>query len=106
MATKFTFKKEPRETGLASVGNPNPDTQIKLDKKRVGTIRGPSWSSKDNLWRVMFVVKTDEPEHKHCGWKWVTLKKKFETEPEARLFVNEHFEKMLSLKLHKFEEDE
>lgn len=64
---KFTFKKEPRETGLAGVGNPNPDTRIKHNKKVVGCITGPNWMSKDNKWTVRFQV--DEKEEGK-GWRW------------------------------------
>lgn len=86
-AEKFTYKKQPTERGLAGVGNPNSDTDIKHDKKVVGMIVGPNWQSPDNLWRVRLVV-LDEKEH--CGWKWITLKKTFDTEPDARVFLNQH----------------
>lgn len=101
MATNFTFKKEPRETGLAAVGAGDPDTIIKLEKKQVGYISGPNWRSTDQLWRVR-LTKVDEKES--CGWKWVTLAKKFDTEPEARAYLKENFDRICAIGLHKLED--
>lgn len=96
----FTFKKEPKETGLAAVGNPNSDTQIKLKKKQVGYIAGPSWNSKDSLWHVRFAVSEGK------SFKWVKLKAAFETEPAARAYLTEHFERITkSFALHPLEDD-
>jgi hypothetical protein len=96
----FTFKKEPKETGLAAVGNPNSNTQIKLNKKQVGYIAGPSWLSKDNLWHVKFAVSEGK------SFKWVTLKASFETEPEARVYLTTNFERITkTFSLHSFEDD-
>jgi hypothetical protein len=96
----FTFKKEPKETGLAAVGNPNSQTQIKLKKKQVGYIAGPSWSSKDLLWRVKFAVSEGK------SFKWVTLKATFETEPEARTYLTTNFERITNtFSLHSLEDD-
>lgn len=102
MATNFTFKKEPRETGLAAVGAGDPNTIIKLEKQQVGLIVGPNWRSKDELWRIQLTV-VDEKEL-NCGWKWVTLKAKFETEPEARVYLKENFDRVCALGLHKLED--
>ncbi len=106
---KFTFKKEPRVSGLAAIGNPNPDTQIKLNKKECGRIVGPVWSSTDKMWTIRFTVKKTVPDdNPNCDWKWVQFKKKFETEPEAREYITQNAEKILnesSLTLHYFEDD-
>lgn len=101
-AEKFTYKKQPTERGLASVGNPHPDTEIKHDKKVVGPITGPNWQSPDNLWRVRLVV-LDEREH--CNWKWITLKKTFDTEPDARVFLNQHAAGLVAMGLHHFDDE-
>ena len=98
-AKKFTFKKEKRETGLAGVGNPNPDTQIKLDKKQVGIIVGPNWNTEDHKWRVRFAVKDEN------NFTWKTLKMRFDDEPSARIFVNQHIEALLNWNLHSFEDE-
>lgn len=44
----FAFKKQPRETGLASVGNPHKCVDIKIKGKVCGLISAPSWM-RDNL---------------------------------------------------------
>lgn len=84
----FTFKKGKKPTGLYAVGHPNPDTVIKLRKMQVGTIYGPSWLTKDGMWRVGFMVK--DPES-HCGWKNITLKKKTSSEAEMREWLKEMY---------------
>jgi hypothetical protein len=96
---KFTFKKQPRETGLASVGNPYPDTDIKLNKKIVGQIVAPNWASKDGLWYIRLTRK------KEGGWLWVQIKQKFESEPEAREWLQTNAEKVIALDLHSEEPD-
>lgn len=101
MANKFTFKKQPRETGLAGVGNPHPDTYIKHNKKVVGCISSPNWRTPDNKWRIRLTVKD---ENDHCDWKWISLKKTFDTEPEAREFLNKHIDALLAKNLHYDEE--
>lgn len=87
---KLSFKKEKPETGLASIGNPYPATQVKIDKKVVGMIYPPTWRSKDNLWHVRFSVKNNDNFH------WITLKKRFDSEPEAREFIKTHIEAIVA----------
>ncbi len=84
---KFRFKKEPRETGLRAVGHPHANTKIKLDGGEVGWIHAPSWSTKDNKWEVWIRVKQD-------GENWANrkLKPRFDSEPEAREYLNARFE--------------
>jgi len=94
-ANKFTFKKEKKETGLASVGNTNPNTVIKLNKLEVGFIYGPNWQSKDNLWGVRLMKKGLEND-----WQWTKLKAKFDNEPAAREFLNQNFQKIVDIGLH------
>lgn len=98
---KFSFKKEPRETGLASVGNPHPSTVIKLEKKQVGTIIAPNWQTEDGLWGVNLMIKNDSS----LGWKWMRLKKRFESEPEARTYLKNNFERIKSYGLHQMDTD-
>lgn len=95
--TKFTFKKEPRETGLRGVGNPRPNTIIKLNKQQVGIIYAPNWRTPDNLWTVRLIKKDETQEN--CGWKWVTLKQRFGDEPTAREHLNKHFDAIIALGL-------
>ncbi len=91
MVKKFTFKREPRITGLAGVGYPHRDVQIKLNKKVVGQICAPSWRTKDNLYCVRFTVKNETREE---PWRWVALKRRFENEEDVRAWLNENVEKL------------
>ena len=96
---RLTFTKEPCETGLSAVAHPyGRSTVIKLDGKQCGTIAAPHWSSTDSLWSVRFAVKTAD------NWKWVTVKERFATEPDARAWVKANQTKILALNLHQFEE--
>lgn len=77
---KFTFRKLKRETGLAGVGYPTPDTVIKVSGQMVGAIHAPNWRTKDNLFRIGLMVKDEGI----AGFKWLFFKARFQTEPEAR----------------------
>lgn len=85
---KFTFKREHRITGLAGVGYPHQDVQIKLNKKIVGRIDAPNWQTSDDLWSVRFMVGDIE------NWKWVTLKQRFEDAEVAKQYLLRHQERI------------
>lgn len=101
---KFTFKKEKSETGLRAVGNPYPDTLIRISKgKHVGSIVAPNWQTEDNLWRIRLLVKDDDS---NAGFRWVRLVAKFETEPEARAFLNSKYAELRAkYDLYEMEDD-
>lgn len=82
----FTFKKQPRATGLARVAERSTSTEIKIKGKAVGLIDVPLMFD-DNV-RIRFMVKCDE----HPGWKWVKLKAGFDTESDARVMLNNKFD--------------
>lgn len=96
MTSKFTFKKEPKPTGLYSIGNPNPNTKIKHNKLEIGYISGPSWQSIDDKWRIRLMVDGQS----EGTWKWVIIKTVFDSEPEARIWIETNSEKILALNLH------
>jgi hypothetical protein len=98
---RFTFKKQKPLTGLMGVGNPYPNTTIKHDKMVVGYIYAPTWQTKDGKWSIS--LKISDPEDR---WHWSRLKARFDSEPEARNFLNTHAEKILSFNLHHDEPDE
>jgi hypothetical protein len=87
MANKFTFRKQKAATGLAGVGYPYSSVYIKHNKMVVGIIHAPNWTSKENVWRVSFQVKK---EGQDC-FKNATLKKKFNSEQEARDFLTDEY---------------
>jgi hypothetical protein len=76
MKNKIRFKKEPRETGLASIGAGDPNIDIKVNGKVCGYISHPSAFSRDKNIRIRFsVVKDDinEDGNPNSVWKWITL---------------------------------
>ena len=104
---KVTFKKYPRETGLASVGNSQQSVNIKVDKKVVGIIHAPNWQTVDHKWSLSFSVIKDTPDdNPNCDWKWIFLKARFDTEEDARSFVIRNIDKLAEkYKFHYFVED-
>lgn len=91
---KFTFKRHPRETGLAAVGRPFQDVDIKFKGKVIGLISAPSSFSKWKNFRVMFQVKADTAEHA-CGWRWATLKYQGQSEEAVRQWLNENAQTLI-----------
>ena len=85
MGMKFSFKKEPRLTGLMSVGHPYPNTEIKHNKRVVGTIYGPCYSSPPG-WQVALMVEGDD-RNPNCSWRWIFVKQRFDAEPDARAWL-------------------
>lgn len=95
---KFTFRRQPREIGLAAVTRPYPAVDIKLRGDLVGLISPPIAYAKDDTWRVRFMVVSEKEK---CGWAWVALKARFASEEEARTFVLENNARLQEdLKLH------
>lgn len=91
---KFTYKKQPRETGLRAVGHTNPSTDIKLNGGKVGIIGAPDWTTKDGKWSIRFTIKHGEemtPEfikrNGNVEWKWVTLNFRGESEQACRDWI-------------------
>lgn len=98
---KLTFKKEPRNTGLAGVGYPYPDVQIKYGGKRIGDICAANWQRK--TWDARLAVeKTVELDdgNPNCAWVWVNIGK-YHSEQEARKAVSDRWTELVSkYKLH------
>lgn len=84
---KFTFKKDKAETGLAAVGNSHPDTNIKVSGLVVGYIAAPNWRTESNHWKVRLAIAKERTKEDPAPFKWITLKKRFDSEPEAREFI-------------------
>jgi hypothetical protein len=96
----FTFKKQPKETGLSSVGNPYPNTDIKYNKKVVGHIVAPNWMSKDDVWKIRFMQKDEK------NWHWITIQQQFGSEPEAREWIRANAERILKLGLYQEDQED
>lgn len=87
MAEKFniSFKKEPRETGLRSVGYPNQNVNIKVNKRKCGWIQAPSWNR--DGWDVRIAVQSKSDPDDPCDFKWRKASTPFATEQQAREWV-------------------
>lgn len=93
MAKGLSFKKEPRETGLASVSHPYPDTIIKLAGREVGRISGPRPTSLGGSpdWRIHIMIKHQPTEADPAPFKSLAFKATFASEPEARIWLQRHW---------------
>lgn len=85
MPLKVTFKKRPRQTGLARVAEPYSSTDIKVKGVEIGYIAPPHRTDPAYLWTVRF--KVHDPEGENCKWRWATMKARHATEPDAREWV-------------------
>ena len=96
----ISFKKHPRETGLAAIGHPYQSVDIKLNKQCIGMIDAPNWQKAQ--WRIRITIKDSE---QFCGWRWIQFKTKFDTEEEAREWVKTNLKAISEeYELHVFED--
>ena len=93
---RFTFRRQPRERGLASIGRPWPPVDIKHDGMVVGCIMPPSSDANDQKWSV-WVMKEDRGK---VGWRWVKFRQRHESEAAAREWVQEFAELILDMGLY------
>lgn len=89
---KFTFRKEPRETGLSAVGRPYPSTEIKLGGKVVGRIAAPYHGTPGRKWGLGLIVA--DPDGENCPWRWAFFNARFDDEPSARAWLMQHQAKL------------
>ena len=97
---RITFKRHRRETGLAGIGHPHPNVDIKVDGKVVGQIAGPCWSSEDNLWVVSVMVENGG------GWDWRKFKSRYIDEASARAAVTLNLSKIAERYILHHDEDD
>ena len=98
---KFTFKKEPRSTGLAGIGERGL-TNIKLDKKEVGYIRERSG---DYKWYICLAIKKEKTKDSPAPFRWISLQEIFYKENDARQWLNDHKDDIQEkYDLYKFED--
>ncbi len=96
---KLTFKKHKRITGLAGVGYPYQNVDMKINGKIFGTIHSPNWNSTDNKWRItVSIIKNNimEDGNPNCNWMNILLKMKFEDENSAREWMKSHIDKIIN----------
>ena len=83
----FTFKKQPRSSGLAGIGETE-WVDIKVKKKVCGSITGGGWRDNDGYKIRLTVVDKTSP----IGWNWVQLKFRGKNADECREFLKERYE--------------
>lgn len=102
---KVTFKKHPKETGLASVGNPYQSVDCKINKKTFGLICAPTWQTKGNKWSIqIMVIKTEPDNNPNCNWKWINFKATFDSPELAREWLQSNIENILNKYTLRFSE--
>jgi hypothetical protein len=100
--SKLTFKKQPRETGLAAVGAGTPSIDILLDGKEVGVIdfndsvSVEKWHpERANKIMVRFIVPASKKAlagNPNCPWVWTRIMQEFADGNQAKAWVREHSE--------------
>lgn len=99
----FTFKKQPKETGLARIARPWQNVDIKLGGKRVGIIFAPDYTA--NYWSVSFAVKKEVLPEDRAPFKWIRLVCKTDSEQEMRQWLKENCEAIIKrYDLYSFED--
>lgn len=107
MTKGLSFKKEPREIGLAAVSHPYPDTIIKLDGRETGRIYGPrpKLLGGGPDWLIQVMIKRQPTEADPAPFKWLIFKAKFASEPEARIWLQRHWPAICDkYQLHSFDD--
>jgi len=84
---KLSFKKGERATGLTRIAYPNPITAILGDGRQVGSIHPPHFRDSNRTWAVTFYVKKEPSIAEPASFQNTQMKKRFETEPEARIWI-------------------
>lgn len=90
---KFTFKKVPRK------GGERKSTDIKLSKKVVGYLV----ELDDRKWKIRLAEHKVPTYEDPATFKWVAIKKKFESEVEAREYLSQRYAVIQDrVRLHRF----
>jgi hypothetical protein len=82
----ISFKKHKHEGRYRSFEKDFSD--IKLDKKVIGHIQEVNW----NIYQIGFAKIKEKTNDDPAPFKWVWIKQKFNSEKEARMWVNANFE--------------
>jgi len=88
---KFTFKTDRPKGSYAWLYKPS--HKILLNKNWVGSIEP------DKPYRIrLMIMKKDNMEdgNPNCPWKWITLKNESETLADAKTFLNENIDAILT----------
>lgn len=93
MASKVTFKKQPRLTGRMGVGHPYQIVDCKIKKQTFGVLDAPTWQTKDHKWAVrIMIIKPEPDDNPNCNWKWITFRERHDNEESARAWIQENID--------------
>lgn len=97
---KPSFRREPKPTGLYSVGHPYATTDIKLGRGggKVGYIDPPSAEvlGGHQGWKILFMVKREPTGANPAPFCWMEFRNVFDTEDEARAAIRKEWVKINS----------
>ena len=85
---QFTFKQQPKRTGLASVGEAGRCfINIKLNGKEVGMLYKGGFDTPIDIRFMIYKKDIMEDKNPNCLWMWKTLKYHPNTIQEAKDFI-------------------
>lgn len=90
----ISFKKAPRQTGLAGVAQ-MPSYDVKVDKKVCGKVSKNSPYNRDKgIYSIGLTVKKDkniqsDENESNCDWQWIFFKNNCQTDEEAQAFIKQ-----------------
>lgn len=98
----FSFKRDVPEGRWGSF-QPQHNYDIKLNKKIVGSIGevrtiGSSGKEDEGKFLLRLIVNKKDPmedKNPNCSWRWITLKRRFESAEEAKQFILDNSERLI-----------
>jgi hypothetical protein len=100
--TNFSFKKYVPEGRYRSF-EPHNNYDIKLNRKITGSIMevrtlGPDKKEDEGKFLLRLMINKKDPmedKNPNCSWRWITLKRRFESAEEAKQFVLDSGERLM-----------
>ena len=96
MKQKFTFKKDKLPSGRYRSFDLARQTYIRLNGKECGMFAYDESFGDKTVVFIRFKIKREVTPEWSCRWEWTTLEHKPESEKEAREYVNNNIDRILS----------
>lgn len=87
----LTFRRHPKATGVARVVEPWPCTEIKMGRKVVGILRPPNWHGPPDQWTANFMIRRQPTKEDPRPFTWRRMKHRWDTENQARAWLEQNF---------------